>query len=264
MIFFSRVRDKFTVIFSIVLAVAFVLLNRILVQIADSLITFPYYYQNAFCELFTLLLASVFLIFSGMYKSAFSTKKSFLTTLKVGGFELAVVILLMISGWGENSSLELLPANRIVGFVLFLLLVGFAEELVFRGIIENALLDKYGANYKGILLSVFISGAIFGLAHMSNVSMNVPLGGVIVQVLQCMAAGAYYGAVYARTRNIWGIAFLHFLSDFAALSDSGLWGVGTIESTISDLGVFNLVSVIVYLIPTFCLLGKKNFNFDMQ
>lgn len=262
----NKAREKYTIVFSVFLALAFVLLNKMLGLISDNVVAFiPYYYQDAVDEFFTLLLALVFVFFCGVHKSAFQRKDTFLNSLKVGGFELAMIALSLISVVTQDYSFEIISFDRIVGSIIFVIFVGLAEELMFRGIIENILLDKYGTSYNGVLMSVFLTGAMFGLAHLSNLTMDVPTQSVIIQVLQNIVAGSYYAAIYARTKNIWAVAFLHSLSDFSAFVSSGyLWGVGNVESCISNLGVLNLITVIIYLIPTLYLLDKRHFNTKIQ
>lgn len=56
----------------------------------------------------------------------------------------------------------LLPLPRILTFLLNMILVGVAEELVFRGIIAQTLLERYGTARAGAWKACLVSGALFG------------------------------------------------------------------------------------------------------
>ena len=151
----------------------------------------------------------------------------------------------------QNLSESLEPIGNIVIFIGCMLLVGIAEEVLFRGLITDCILAKYGKDRKGVILAVAVSGLIFGSAHLINIFLvDTNPAGVFIQVFQAAALGMFFGAVYMRTHNIFAVIFLHAAMDFVSLSASGLWVSGTVESTIGDLGAINLISVLAYLIPT--------------
>ncbi len=84
---------------------------------------------------------------------------------------------------------------------------GFAEELIFRGLIQNRLSMKFG-NVLGLLMA----SAIFGFAHINNKvgQFGVPnwhyVGFAAV-------AGLGYGLVYIKTKSLVVPAVLHSLVD---------------------------------------------------
>ena len=255
--FMDNIRQRQPIIYAIVIILVFLMLHKIVGGVVESITNFPYYYQKAFHEFITVLIAVVMMFFSNTYKQVLKTQASIGETLKVSAFELCMTVLIFTTCIAENLHNELRPLNDIIIFLIYFLLVGIVEEVIFRGIIENILLERYGTDYKGVLISVFVSGGLFGMAHLSNFSLETSLSGVVIQSLQCIGIGIYYGAIYARTHNIYGLIFLHAISDIAAVADSGLWGIGTVESSITDLGLLNIFSVIIYLIPTIYILRKE-------
>lgn len=56
-----------------------------------------------------------------------------------------------------------------------MILVGVAEELVFRGVIAQTLLERYGTARAGAWKACLVSGALFGAAHLSNLLGSAPL-----------------------------------------------------------------------------------------
>lgn len=259
--FIQRFRLEHAVLFSIVMALLFIILNRALNRLlfAHS-VAEDNYYQSLLQQMITFLLAVFLTAVSGMFRSFCQPKTNFSGSLKVGGFQVALCIFSISGAFFTNNGNKLLPFTEILAFIAFVLLVGAAEELIFRGIVENALLERYGNSYKGIVFAVVLSGIIFGLIHLFNITAGLPVLSVAVQAATAAASGILLSAVYARTRNIFALIFLHGLIDFAGLSESGLWGIGTTESAIASFDLIKLIGVFVYLLPAFYLLRPKKFE----
>ena len=100
----------------------------------------------------------------------------------------------------------------IIGFTALTLLVGFAEETWFRGLIFPTLLPQ------GILIAVVSSSLIFALPHLLNV-----LGGVwdplftAADTVAAFGLGVTFAALRLRTGSIWPIIGIHALVDFTSL-----------------------------------------------
>lgn len=150
----------------------------------------------------------------------------------------------------------LLPLPRILTFLLNMILVGVAEELVFRGIIAQTLLERYGTARAGVWKACLVSGALFGAAHLSNLLGSAPFG-VLMQCVFAGSLGVLFAAIYFRTGNLWVLVFLHGAQDAASLLAGGLYGTENMSTAVSSYDSTMLLSVLVYLIPTFFLLRKK-------
>ena len=150
----------------------------------------------------------------------------------------------------------LLPLPRILTFLLNMILVGVAEELVFRGIIAQTLLERYGTARAGVWKACLISGVLFGAAHLSNLIGSAPFG-VLMQCVFAGSLGVLFAAIYFRTGNLWVLVFLHGAQDAASLLAGGLYGTENMSTAVSSYDSTMLLSVLVYLIPTFFLLRKK-------
>lgn len=150
----------------------------------------------------------------------------------------------------------LLPLPRILTFLLNMILVGVAEELVFRGIIAQTLLERYGTARAGVWKACLVSGALFGAAHLSNLLGSEPFG-VLMQCVFAGSLGVLFAAIYFRTGNLWVLVFLHGAQDAASLLAGGLYGTENMSTAVSSYDSTMLLSVLVYLIPTFFLLRKK-------
>lgn len=92
--------------------------------------------------------------------------------------------------------------DLFIGFGL-MVIVAFAEEIVFRGYILNNLLES--ANK---WVAVLISAFIFALVHMANPNFSV------VAAVNIFLAGILLGINYAYTKNLWFSILLHFAWNF--------------------------------------------------
>lgn len=156
----------------------------------------------------------------------------------------------------DRPDTPLLPLPRILTFMLNMILVGVAEELVFRGIIAQTLLERYGTARAGVWKACLVSGALFGAAHLSNLLGSAPFG-VLMQCVFAGSLGVLFAAIYFRTGNLWVLVFLHGAQDAASLLAGGLYGTENMSTAVSSYDSTMLLSVLVYLIPTFFLLRKK-------
>lgn len=116
------------------------------------------------------------------------------------GYGLSYVIQILYVGWfGHDDPQGILHAAARGGTIPFLLsLLGgavftpFGEEVLFRGVIANAL-SRYG-----VWAGVGISAVVFGLAH--GVSVILPVA---------IMVGVLTGILFHYTRSIWPGVMLH-------------------------------------------------------
>ena len=156
----------------------------------------------------------------------------------------------------DRPDTPLLPLPRILTFMLNMILVGVAEELVFRGIIAQTLLERYGTARAGVWKACLVSGVLFGAAHLSNLLGSAPFG-VLMQCVFAASLGVMLAAIYFRTGNLWVTVFLHSAMDIASMLIGGLYGTTSVAESVSGYDASRLLSVAVYLIPTVFLLRKK-------
>lgn len=115
---------------------------------------------------------------------------------------------------------ELQPLSVIITIVcMFLISVGFLEELIYRGIILGVLDDYFGhKSASAVWKTVILSGIFFGIFHFGNLSKGVSFLPVLSQAIDAVGIGIFWGAVYMRSRNLYSMVFLHAISDiFSAL-----------------------------------------------
>ncbi len=102
------------------------------------------------------------------------------------------------------SSVRMRPLSEI-GVLLLgtAFLIALPEELLFRGVIQNLLVQRFRAHP---LRALALASLIFGLAHANN-----PDQPVWVYVVLATIAGWFYGLAYARTGKVTIAALLHWM-----------------------------------------------------
>jgi membrane protease YdiL (CAAX protease family) len=113
--------------------------------------------------------------------------------------------LLTVADCGQVTS----GPSRILGFALFALLVGLAEEGLLRGVVLRALLPG------GVMRAALLSSLLFGVAHLSNMFQGREVGATIVQAIYATFIGIGFAGCRLYTGAIWPAIIMHGLIDFA-------------------------------------------------
>jgi hypothetical protein len=101
---------------------------------------------------------------------------------------------MMLTGEWEPAGREILQTKppKIPGTLLYCILIGFAEELLFRGYLIS-LWRKYGRMYSGIV----VSALLFSSVHILNPSYGP------AAFLAAFAIGLLYGYMVLAAGNLW-------------------------------------------------------------
>jgi membrane protease YdiL (CAAX protease family) len=188
---------------------------------------------------FSLLLVLMFVValsIASIVSSALKLSTVATTAIGYSLLTVAVVILLSRLHWWRKIGLGL-PAQRGllwyfvvaflpvllnglsvgaitsgVGLVLFMfgtaMLVGFVEEVVFRGMMLQALLIR------GPWQAAIISSLIFGCAHALNLLSGANVVATLLQIGAAMALGFMFAALALRTHTILPLIVAHGLINF--------------------------------------------------
>lgn len=138
----------------------------------------------------------------------------FLRGINGQGLVICIVPIILIAG----PSLLALPVvagqapGIIVASALVLsLLVGIAEEGMFRGLLVSSLLPK------GIWPAVLISAVLFAATHLVNLLSGTSWGYVFGQLVLAFGIGVLFATLRLRTGSIWPGIILHATRDLAGL-----------------------------------------------
>ena len=104
---------------------------------------------------------------------------------------------------------------QMLGATLLIVLVALAEEGLVRGVVLQALLPG------GMTRAVWLSAAIFGLAHLLNIAQGASVAATVVQVVYAMLLGIGLAATRLTTGSLWPAIVLHFLIDFVDIASRG-------------------------------------------
>jgi len=123
-----------------------------------------------------------------------------------------LIILGILSVYPINFS-AINPFNLLL-LLVATLMVGFAEEYLFRGVLQSVYLKKYVQKKNGILISIFFSALAFGSFHLLNLTKDYQTGEILVQVVYAFFIGFFFGALLLKTNKLIPIAITHGLIDF--------------------------------------------------
>jgi membrane protease YdiL (CAAX protease family) len=115
------------------------------------------------------------------------------------------VIPLIGNLFGRYNSIQF---GFYIYYFLLSVLVGFAEEGIYRGIILQVLLKR------GVWKALVISSVLFSLSHIMNALAGWNLGHVLLQLTYSFALGFGWSAFALRTGTIWPLMIIHCLIDF--------------------------------------------------
>ena len=152
---------------------------------------------------------------------------------------LVMASMFMILNVTSSDNVHLAPGLAIRG-IIFLVVLGFGEEMVSRGLIFGVL-RKYGRGW-----AIVISSFLFGLLH-----LNLYLGSrwdawsAYWHVMDTFAFGIFACVLMIVTRSIWVAVVFHAISDWGVVFDkvspdtSSIeeWNPGLWEGLTS--GIFN-------------------------
>ena len=111
---------------------------------------------------------------------------------------------------------QILPHSAAVWvwFSLECLAISLFEEAAFRGVIFPMLAEKRCKTKRGLLISILLTSAVFGLLHLVNLAQGAGIGPVVRQIGYSFLIGAMCSVVLIKTHNLWLCVLLHAVFDF--------------------------------------------------
>lgn len=138
-----------------------------------------------------------------------------------------LLILMSVNLWGgvqiKNTSSE------ITFYILFMICVGFLEEIIFRGFLFK-MMAKDNVN-----TAIIVSALTFGIGHIINLFNGAALIATLIQVCYAVAGGYLFVIIFQKGKSLWPCIIAHACIN--ALS------IFVIENTIST-----------YIAPVFLIL----------
>jgi len=152
-------------------------------------------------------------------------------------------------------------APMLLLLLLECMMVGFFEEMAFRGVIFLGILKKNPEDKLWQFLSIVLSSVIFGLVHLVNLLESSP-SAVFLQIGYSALIGAMCAVILLKTANIWLCVVIHGLYNFAGaviprMGEGRVWDTFTVVLT-----VIVSLAVVAYMIILF-LKGKTRTTREM-
>ncbi|QVM85736.1 CPBP family intramembrane glutamic endopeptidase [Novosphingobium decolorationis] len=117
-----------------------------------------------------------------------------------------VLLLLVIASLTVVTGL---PDRTTTSYVLFnTFLVGFSEEVMFRGVLFRALLENLR-----IWPAIIVTSVLFGAVHSLNGFNTGDWSGALLQSVAAAMSGMIFIAIVVRTGSIWPAIIYHWLWD---------------------------------------------------
>lgn len=120
----------------------------------------------------------------------------FITGLAMGALSIIIIFFILLS----TKNIEMATSfgspdfsAYTISYLLFFILVGFSEELTFRGYIMSTLADN--GNSKTVVY--ILSSLIFGIAHIWNPNV------VIFGIVNIFLVGLLFAYMYEKTKSLW-------------------------------------------------------------
>ena len=144
-----------------------------------------------------------------------------------------------------------------VQVALYCLAIGFFEEIIFRGLLLNGLLALLGSTMAGVWLSVLVSCAIFGMAHVdteTDFATPVQAAQALLKALQTGSWSFLLAVCVLRNRDLAGPALFHGVEDFLPSVGSIFFAEEFLTDYVTEdvedgwfTALFYLVVVVLYL-----------------
>jgi len=134
-------------------------------------------------------------------------------------FYIPLIILLTANLW-YGVALNVSVAETVL-YILSMLCVGFLEEVIFRGLLFNAMAKD------GVRAAVIVSSVTFGIGHIVNLfnGSGADIVSNLLQVVYAVAVGFAFVMIYLRTKSLLVCIVVHgvfnslsIFSDTAAIT----------------------------------------------
>ncbi len=201
----------------------FAMIDFAMMFISTDLSQIAAYYRfgdDIILEIFyAILVLIVMLLFKNAY--VFTNKQEKLYRALLMGAPLILFSTILLVTNVTNVSMkapQALNATDIFSVLILCALIGITEEFLCRGWLQNEFLERYGDTKKNILTSIILASFVFGIMHIVNViTTSQTLFETVLQIINAVSIGFFFGVLYYKTRNIWSVIILHAYYDFSIM-----------------------------------------------
>ena len=181
--------------------------------------------------------------------------------------------ILLLLGNIQSSAVADNPVMGLVNTFLFYISVGLFEELLFRAVINDAILYELRDRKNVFLIIAIVSSVVFGAIHTVDVDVTSITAWALAvgKTLETAVFGFALLILYWKTRNVWACGITHGLYDFLTAFSTGIFqsaGTTTSYVAVSDNSAYALimygVRTVIGLIMVFIIWKKVGKKIDFE
>ena len=169
-------------------------------------------------------------------------------------------IYILVVNNANNQILSLKSVESFFAILLATISISLCEEFIWRKVIFLKLLNEWSKTKKGILCSVIISSALFGLCHYMNMlTGNQSFLQTTLQVLSSICMGIFSSGVFYRTGRIIFPIMIHCIGDFSNLFMNEILNY-SYDLPLADTFLQIMVSLLYFIIGVYVVLTSKKYS----
>lgn len=181
-------------------------------------------------------------------------------------------VLLLLGNIQSNTMVD----NPVIGLLntfLFFISVGLFEELLFRAVINDAILYELRDKKNVFIIIALVSSLVFGAIHTVDVDVTSLTAWALAigKTLETAVFGFASLILYWKTRNIWACGIAHGLYDFLTAFSTGIFQSAQETSSyvaVNDNSSYSLimygVRTVIALIITYIIWKKVSKKIDFE
>lgn len=159
---------------------------------------------------------------------------------------------LLLIGNIQSSTMVDNPVTGLLNTFLFFISVGLFEELLFRAVINDAILYELRDKKNVFLIIALVSSLVFGAIHTVDVDVTSLTAWALAigKTLETAVFGFASLILYWKTRNVWACGIAHGLYDFLTAFSTGIFQSAQETSSYVAVNENSSYSLIMYGIRT--------------
>lgn len=159
---------------------------------------------------------------------------------------------LLLLGNIQSSTMVENPVIGLINTFLFFISVGLFEELLFRAVINDAILYELRDKKNVFLIIALVSSITFGAIHTIDVDVTSITAWALAigKTLEAAVFGLALLILYWKTRNVWACGITHGLYDFLTGFSTGIFQSAQEATSYVAVNANSSYSLIMYGIRT--------------
>lgn len=124
--------------------------------------------------------------------------------------------------------------SEIIFFILTMILVGFLEEIIFRGFLFK-MMEKDNVN-----IAIIVTSLTFGIGHILNLFNGADLIPTLLQICYAIAGGYLFVIIFHKGKSLWPCIVTH--------------------SAVNALSIFSVDNLVtLYVVPVFLVIVSVSY-----